>query len=177
MRRNRRTGRFKRYIVKADNKRAFLEQYYEQHKKQIDKAVDIYKERHNLNFTNKRIFVDRLYYGTSEWHGVKTAKKVINRTLHYMRYGSDSLEYYDATHRARENTTLKDLRKFNNKKPGQFIYKDQVLATAKNGAERTLEGYYDVPGTDYVLAKVLYQYNRESPTEDWEYVRRDEIGI
>ena len=177
--RNRRTGKFKKTIINANNKREFLEQYYEQHKARIDRAIAVYKKRHPFKQANKKIFVDKLLYGTREWHGAQTANEVINRTLYYMRNGSESLEYFDAVHDAKKTAPkeLKDLRRFNNKKPGQFVYWERELSTSKDGTERTLEGYYNLPDTDYVIGKVLTHYSKGSPTEEWEYVRKDEIGI
>ena len=172
--RNRKTGQYKRVVVNANNKRAYLEEYYRVHKSKIDKAVAIYKKRRPSKVPAEKVFIDKLLYGSREWHSAKTANYEINKMLYVMRGGDEQL--YEAKHTAVfRPEEFKDLRSLNKRLPGNFI--NTEVETQRDSYRAVVQGYYEITGSDYVIAKVMVYYDDNSPTQEWEYLNRYELGM
>jgi len=167
-------GKFKgREIVGTAEKKAWAEDYYDKHRKQIDSAVNQWKEDNGVSTSksNKEIFASEIAYGTvGDFHSVKKAQDAVSKKLHEMRGGD--IELWEAKHDGayRAEAGFNDLRKLNGKVKTFVDYDFE-------NADLDVNGYFDIEGTDYVIAKVWHKSDSGSPYFIWEYTKKGAIGL
>ena len=166
-------GRFKNNELDSPEvKELFAKSYYKQHKERVDSAINKYRSRKNIDPTvsNEKIFTDSIKYSARNFGSKKLAKEAIERKIY--EFGGGDLDLYDAKHggRNREDFGFKDLRKLNGKLDGKFYdYKF-------TGVDFDVEGYYEISGSDIVIAKIIDR-SSGSPYSVWQYVNRLDIGL
>ena len=167
-RQNRKTGKFIRNVVKVDDARAYASDYYDKHQKSIDKLLDGKTTRNN-----KDVFidlVDDLYdQNRSKYGSKKNLNEGIKGIIDELQGIDPRLNSIKRTAENREEAGFKDLRKLNKRVSPQEI--------SYNGPDNIV-GYYDIKGSDYVIAhKLDYTFSSSSPTDVYEYTTRINAGL
>lgn len=166
-------GRFKANELDSPAaKELFAKNYYHQHRKRIDAAINRYRDRNNINgsVSNEKIFTDSMKYTGRNFGSKKAAKEAMQRKIY--EFSGGDLDVYDAKHggRNREDFGFSDLRKLNGRLDGQ--YHDYQY----KGNDFEVEGYYKIAGSDVVIAKII-DMSSGSPYEVWEYMDSNDIGL
>ncbi len=172
--------RKKRRIWKINNKSGFINEYYEKHKKTIDRAVAKYKEQHPTSESPQEIFYRRLYYGT-DWNSYKKAKQEIDKVIYSLRGGDE--DEWVARHTLQNKPKYYSSQTRLNQKWDKAFIQYVYEGTDEEGEDFTVLGYHEIKGSKYVVAKFRKYFNYKSgskshsPYEYWEWVKRDEIGL
>lgn len=167
-RKNKKTGRFVHNIVRNEEALEYAADYYDKHKKSIDRLLNGRTTR-----DNKEVFID-LVDDLFQQNGVKyNSKKNLNAGI---RSIIDELQGIDPRLNEikrealnREEAGFSDLRKLNKRLSNQEI----PYAGPDN-----IVGYYDIKGSDYVIVhKLDYTFSAKSPMNIYEYETRVNAGL
>lgn len=167
-------GTYKRATYKGPAEKELLAQnYYQKHKKKLDKAIDIYRQGRISDNTvsNEKIFTDLIKYGARDFGSAKQAKEYMERMTAYLEGGDE--EWYDAKH-GYNKEIFGDLRKLNRHSP---VYVDYDYSYFDSEASYTIEGYYETTNPNIVIARITQDNGDGSPFTYWEYRYKDEIGL
>ena len=167
-RQNRKTGKFIKNIVKVDDARVYAADYYDKHQKSIDKLLNGKTKRNN-----KDVFIDLVDdlfdQNRSKYGSKKNLNEGIKGIIDELQGIDPRLNSIKRTAENREEAGFKDLRKLNKRVSPQEI--------SYNGPDNIV-GYYDIKGSDYVIAhKLDYTFSSSSPTDVYEYRTRINAGL
>ena len=167
-RQNKKTGRFIHNIVKVDDARDYAANYYDKHKKSIDKLL-----RGKTTRNKKDVFIDLVDdlfdQNRSKYTSKKTLNEGIRGIINELQGIDPRLNEIKREALNREEAGFKDLRKLNKRVSPQEI--------AYNGPDNIV-GYYDIKDSDYVIAhKLDYTFSSKSPTNVYEYITRIDAGL
>ena len=167
-RKNRKTGKFIRNVVKVDDARAYAAEYYDKHKNRIDKLLDGKTTRNN-----KDVFIDLVddLYGQnrSKYGSKKNLNEGIKGIIDELQGIDPRLNEIKREALNREEAGFKDLRKLNKRVSPQ--------ETSYSGPDNII-GYYDIKDSDYVIVhKLDYTFSSNSPTNVYEYMTRINAGL
>lgn len=172
---NKKSGRFINNIVKVKDAKKYADDYYNKHKKSIDRVINKRKAETGIwsNRSNKDIFlesVDDLFgQNRSKYNNVKNLKAGIKSVLDEMQGIDPRLDEIKRKASFRDEAGFKDLRKLNKRLSNQEIAYD-----GPNG----IVGYYDIAGSDYVIIHRLdYTFSTNSPEDIYEYETRTNAGL
>lgn len=177
----------KQRLYKSGDKRQYLEEYYEKHKKTIDNAINKFKRRKDVHLTgdNKKIFVDDIYLG-KDFNSKRNAKLEIERVIYGYKHAKNNAQraYLEAAYEVKQKAKqFKDI-------PGKYLTMDTKKLRSRISDEMVdyefkdddskIFGYYKVKyERDYVLVRQLKYHaaNEKSPEEQVVWRRKDEIGL
>lgn len=167
-RQNRKTGKFIHNVVKVEDARAYAADYYDKHQNTINKLLNGKTKRNN-----KDVFIDLVDdlfdQNRSKYGSKKNLNEGIKGIINELQGIDPRLNEIKRTAENREAAGFKDLRKLNKRVSPQEI--------AYDGPDNII-GYYDIKGSDYVIAhKLDYTFSSKSPTDVYEYETRVNVGL
>ena len=167
-RQNRKTGKFIHNVVKVDDAKAYAADYYDKHKKSIDKLLDGKTTRNN-----KDVFIDLVDdlfdQNRSKYGSKKNLNAGIRSIINELQGIDPRLNEIKRDALNREEAGFSDLRKLNKRVSPQEIPYD---------GPDNIVGYYDIKDSDYVIVhKLDYTFSSKSPTNIYVYETRVNVGL
>lgn len=165
---NKKTGKFINNIVKVEDAKKYAENYYDKHKKSIDKLLEGKTTRNKKEVFTE--FIEDLYdQNRSKYNNKKNLNKGIKSVINELQGNDPRLDEIKREASFREEAGFGDLRKLNKKLSGQEISYD-----GPNG----IVGYYNISGSDYVIVhRLSYAFSSDSPEDVYEYETRTNAGL
>lgn len=163
---NKKSGRFINNIVKVEDAKKYAQDYYDKHKKSIDKLL-------NTNRNKKELFTDMVEdlfdQYRSKYNNVKNLNKGIRSIIDELKGIDPRLSEIKREANYRVEAGFGDLRKLNGR-----LGKQEIAYDGPNG----IVGYYDIAGSDYVIIHRLdYTFSANSPESIYEYETRTNAGL
>lgn len=166
-RRGKKTGRFINNVVRVEEAKQIAENYYERHKKTIDKILQGRTKRIKQDFVGA--VEDLFEHNRSKYNSKKNLTEGIKQVINEFQGIDPRLNEIKREAAFREEAGFKDLRKLNKRLQGQ-----EITYEGPNG----IIGYYDITGSDYVIVHRLdYQFSEDSPQDVYEYETRINAGL
>ena len=143
-------------------------------------AIDNYIEEHADQLAKKGVTASQLKTRAEEmmksyYHGRKNFEKAVKKEINYLALTKEEFE----TAKAKSDAIFEgDKRQFNNKQYGAWVDKYIELDD-----ETTITGYWEITGSDYVLAHIITENpydtsdDGKSPEEKNEYLPRSYVGL
>lgn len=141
-------------IVKTDK---YIDEYIAKNQAKLDK----------LGISDKRLKALAKNELNVQYNGRTKANKAINELIKTYDMDKDDFELYSARKKA-EFTG--DKRLFNRKKFGDRTYIDRDLGYDENGDKATLNSYYEITNSPYILAELTVESDSGSPYQVWRYL-------
>ena len=163
------TGRFINNVVRVDDAKQYAEDYYNQHKRAIDRLLEGKTTRNK-----KDVFVDMVEdlfdQNRSKYNNKKNLNAGIRSILDELQGIDPRLNEIKREAAGREEAGFGDLRKLNKKLSKQEIPFEPGFDD--------IVGYYDIQGSDYVIVHRLdYTFSTDSPENVYEYELRVNVGL
>ena len=165
---NKKTGKFINNIVKVEDAKEYAKNYYDKHKKTIDRIL-----ANRTNRNKKDLFVDFVEdlfdQNRSKYNNKKNLAAGIRGIIDELQGIDPRLNEIKREALNRTEAGFSDLRKLNKRVSDQEI--------TYNGPNNIV-GYYDIKDSDYVIIHRLdYTFSTKSPEDVYEYETRVNAGL
>ena len=152
-------------------KQKYAEEYWIKNQAKLAQVFPYGKEQYDSIVRN---VIDQ-----SKFKSKTLAKEVFNNMVYDRTHTIEQIDLRKARQEA-NNSPFSDMRKLNNKfgdyQAGQSI---RILEKDENNRhyQEDVIGYWEIKGSEYVLAQVEGMVDNNTPYNYYTYIRRDELGL